>query len=1023
MGETRQIFKSLPHQERAAEAVTACFESQPRDPGPAYMIDPGAQAAPQAEMFTGTRNAPVALADDQLLANIRAVQTRALLPPSERLTRTEAAPINLDVEMETGTGKTYVYIDTMYRLHRDYGWSKFIVVVPSIAIREGVFKTFQDTEVHFQERYGHKVRRFIYDSGRLEQLTTFSEDRGLHCMIINAQAFTGDVDAAKKAQAGKKAGGGRVIFDTPDKFGSRRPIDVIAANRPILILDEPQRLEGPKVRAALGLFKAPIALRYSATHKTRHDLVHRLDALDAYNAKLVKRIMVRGVASKGLGGTTGYMVLEGFERRGSQPPRARLHMEVAKKGGEPRRVSRWVEKGANLYEMSGGLDQYEGLVVADMHAGEGWLSFTRHEPIRLGEINGTDDQSAVRRIQIRETIRAHFERERQLHGRNIKVLSLFFIDEVAKYRLYDEDGAARSGVYATMFEEEYRAAIEELGALDTTDDVWHRYLKRDAAADVHKGYFSIDRKGRLDDPDVYRRGDETGEAKDVDAYDLILKNKGRLLSLDEPVRFVFSHSALREGWDNPNVFQICTLKHSDNEVGKRQEVGRGLRIAVDGQGNRTDGPNVHDINLLTVVASESYEDFAKALQDELREALKGRPLKANAAFFEGKTIGVGDNEQTIDENTAKGLEFWLIQNGYVDRNHQIQPSYHEAKKNGSLAGLPEDLVSMKDGLLALVDTVYDPSLADGIVGNGRKTITPRVRRENFDRAAFEELWSRINRKAVYFTDFDTDALVAAAIRRLDKDLSVPKQQVVVTGGAQRQALDADAIRSGRGFQTDRAGIEHVACVESTIRYDLVGRLAAETRLTRRTTGAILKGVKAQTFAMFGQNPETFIKKTADLVRVEKVRLAIEKLRYDRTAQRYDATIFTSDQPTVDAARTIASSRSVFDHVVTDSDAELEFATKLEGEDRVVVYAKLPRSFTIPTPGGSYNPDWAIAFKDPKTAAKYIYFVAETKGSMKDEDLRAGELQRIECASRFFDVVDEVRYEKIDGYDKLIDLIS
>jgi len=408
----------------------------------------------------------------------------------------------------------------------------------------------------------------------------------------------------------------------------------------------------------------------------------------------------------------------------------------------------------------------------------------------------------------------------------------------------------------------------------------------------------------------------------------------------------------------------------------------------------------------------------------MREALKGRPLKANATFFEGKTIRVGDDEQRVEEDAAKGLEFWLIQNGYVDRNHQIQASYHEAKKNGSLASLPEDLAPIKDGLLALVDTVYDPSLAKEMVGDGRKTVTPRLRRENFDKTAFQDLWGRINRKAVYFTDFDTAALIDAATRRLDKDLNVPKQQVVVTGGAQKKTLDAEAVRSGQSFQTNRTATERVASVESTIHYDLVGRLAAETRLTRRTTGAVLKSIQAQTFAMFGQNPETFIKKAADLIRAEKVRLAIEKLRYDRTAQSYDATIFTSDQPTVDATRTLPSSRSVFDHIVTDSDTELEFATKLEGEDRVIVYAKLPRGFVIPTPGGNYNPDWAIAFEDPKTAEKHIYFVAETKGSMMEEDLRAGELQRIECATRFFDnVVNEVRYEKIDGYDKLIDLIS
>ena len=1018
MGETRQVFKSLPHQERAAEAVIACFEGQPRDSGHAYMIDPGAQADAQAQMFSGTRNAPAALTDDQLLANIRAVQSRSLLPPSKALTRTEAAPINLDVEMETGTGKTYVYIDTMYRLHRDYGWSKFIVVVPSVAIREGVFKTFADTENHFQGLYHHKVRRFIYDSARLEQLTTFSEDRGLHCMIINAQAFTGDF---KEDQSSKAS---RIIFGTPDKFGSRRPIDVIAANRPILILDEPQRLEGPKVKTALGLFKAPIALRYSATHKTRHDLIHRLDALDAYNAQLVKRIMVRGVTTKGMGGTTGYMVLDDIRVSIAKPPEARLHMEVARKDGEPRRMYRWVGKNVNLYDLSGGLDQYEGLVVSDIDANARSLSFTTREPIHQGEIVGTDEQSAVRRVQIRETIRVHFERERQLHSHSIKVLSLFFIDEVAKYRLYGDDGGQQAGEYARLFEEEYAAAIEELGALDATDDEWHRYLKRDGAGAVHAGYFSVDKKGQLRDPDTHARGDEKGEAKDISAYDLILKNKGRLLSLDEPVRFIFSHSALREGWDNPNVFQICTLKHSDNEVGKRQEVGRGLRIAVDRHGNRTDGTNVHDINVLTVVASESYEDFAKALQDEMRDALKGRPLEANEAFFKGKVIPTSNGNVTIDEATARKLQFWLIQNAYVDHSYQILPAYHTAKSTGSLVALPVDLAPMQDGLLALVDTVYDPSQALKIV-NGHKTITPRLHRPNFEKAAFQELWGRINQKAVYYTDFDTKALTEAAIRRLDADLSVPKQQILVTGGAQRQTLDAEDVRAGRSFQEDRNSTEaRTEGIRSAIRYDLVGRLASETRLTRRTSGAILKGVRAQTFAMFGQNPEAFIKRAAELIRTEKVRLAIEKLRYDRTTQSYDATIFTSDQATVDRARTLSSTRSVFDHVVTDSETERAFATKLEGTDRVIVYAKLPRGFTIPTLGGSYNPDWAIAFEDTKTLARHIYFVAETKGSMMKEDLRTGEAQRIECATRFFvDVVEGVRYEKIDGYDKLIELIT
>lgn len=1011
----------MAYQETAAQSVVDCFTGQPRIEGLSYQIDPGKEASSQASFIgdVGFRNADVKLSREQLLENMRDVQMRQHLPPSKELVESRAAPINLDVEMETGTGKTYVYIDTMYRLYREYGWSKFIVVVPSVAIREGVFQTFEDTEDHFQALYGHKVRRFVYDSSRPEPILAFSDSPGLHCMIINTQAFASEVKAEGTESKTLR------MFREMDQFGSRRPIDLIAGNRPILILDEPQRLEGAATQGALTRFRAPIALRYSATHKTRHNLVHRLDALDAYNRKLVKRISVRGVTVKNLPGTNGYLYLSGFRTfPDGRPPEARLQIEYALQGGSVKRRHLWVGKGDDIEDKSSGLTEYEGYTVADVDVVNGTLSFTNGEIIEVGRVVGDVDESAVRRIQIRETIRAHFERERHLFPRGIKVLSLFFIDEVAKYRRYDEAGDALPGEYAEMFEEEYERAVAEVRELDATDAAWHEYLKRDTAAQVHEGYFSIDKKGRMVDPDVNKRGEEAGEAKDASSYDLILKDKARLLSIEEPVRFIFSHSALREGWDNPNVFTICTLKQSGHEIGKRQEVGRGLRISVDSNGDRTDDPSiVHDINVLTVVASESYETFAKGLQDEMAKALAGRPRKANAAFFTGQVLKTDTGSITVTPEDAKKLERWLVRSGYIDDDDQIQPAWHEAKENNTLEPLPPELAGSAQAFIALVDTVFDESALRRLIGNGRKTVQLRVVRENLEKKAFQELWSRINQKAVYFSDFDSDALIKAAVRRLDRDLSVQQQVIVVSGANLQTGIDVEQVRRGSAFAEERARYEvNEQPVESKIRYDMVGQLASLTRLTRASAGKILQQISPKTFALFGRNPEQFLRKAADLIRREKVQLAIETLRYEKTGDRYDVSIFETDKPEVAIDRAVQARDHVYDYVAVDSDTERTFAERLESAEEVIVYAKLPRGFTIPTPGGNYNPDWAIALE--ANGVREIYFVAETKGAAEDEELRASEKQNIDSAKRYFeDVAQDVTFRKVASYDELRQAIS
>ena len=581
-------FKKQAYQTNAVDAVANCFIGQPINSGIQYRVDPGRLNSGEQQTSlddAGFKNNEIVLNTAQLLDNIHAVQRHQNLPLSavQVIDKKTGCAINLDIEMETGTGKTYCYIKSVFELNKRYGWSKFIIVVPSIAIREGVYKSLEITAEHFLEDYSKKIRFFIYNSKQLHNLEGFSSDAGINVMVINVQAFNA---------TGKD---NRRIYLELDDFQSRKPIDVIAANRPILILDEPQKMEGDKTLESFKNFKPLMILRYSATHKTEHNKIHRLDALDAYNQKLVKKIAVRGISVKGLSGTNAYLYLGGVEISTSKPPVVSVELEIKKKSGI-KRVLRKLGKGDNLFELSGGLDQYQGFVVVDINANTNTLSFTNGHEVRVGEVTGDVNEEALRRIQIREAIKAHFDKEQVLFHQGIKVLTLFFIDTVAKYKKYDENGE-NSGEYAQMFEEEYTQQLNEVLSLD--DNTYNDYLRGIETGRTHEGYFAIDKKfKRLIDPKIAARSTETD---DVDAYDLILKNKERLLSLAEPVRFIFSHSALREGWDNPNVFVICALKHSDNTISRRQEVGRGMRLSVDQNGERMDNPaTVHDVNVLTV---------------------------------------------------------------------------------------------------------------------------------------------------------------------------------------------------------------------------------------------------------------------------------------------------------------------------------------------------------------------------------------------------------------------------------------
>ena len=983
-------FKVQPYQTAAVEAVVDCFAGQLNTAGLSYRIDPGAVAkgatiGSTLGEETGFKNADLQLTDTQLLNNIHTVQRLQNLPLSEKLVSSAGCKLNLDVEMETGTGKTYCYVKTFFELHKRYGWSKFIVVVPSIAIREGVLKTLQITAEHFTESYGKKARFFAYNSKQLHHLESYSSDAGINVMVINIQAFNA---------TGKD---NRRIYDELDDFQSRKPIDVISANRPILILDEPQKMEGKKTLEALAKFKPLMILRYSATHKTNHNKIHRLDALDAYNQKLVKKIAVRGIAVKGLAGTNAYLYLESIEIS-KQAPVARIEIEVKQNNGIKRIVKR-LQKGTDLYTESNNLDQYKGFVISQIDANADAVEFTNGHLLSAGDATGDVTEMAMRRIQIREAIKAHFEKEQRLFAQGIKVLSLFFIDEVVKYRDYSQ--ADEQGEYARIFKEEYEQLKNEyLSELALDNQAYRKYLSDIAVGRTHNGYFAIDKKTKkLTDPSFKTRGEEAGLSDDIDAYDLILKDKERLLSFEEPVRFIFSHSALREGWDNPNVFVMCMLKHSDNTISRRQEVGRGLRICVNQHGDRQDHPaTVHDVNVLTVVASESYKDFVGNLQREISDSLSARPRKADEAYFTGKVITTDSGRAEVTATMAKQIYKYLLKNDYTDDADQIAAAYHEAKANGTLAALPAELAPLSEQIFGLINSVFSESqLPD--VGDDRAPKTNPLN-ANFDKKEFKALWNRINHKAVYRVEFESAELVRNSVNTLDAELRVTPLQYTIQGGIQGDQITDDQLKSGSGFALTNTTVEtHNASVHSLVTYDLIGKLAEHTQLTRKTIAEILSGIQPAVFKQFKQNPEHFIAEGSRLINEQKATIIIERLSYDQLTETHDIDIFTAGQSKQDFTKAGGKLKNhIYDYVITDSNVERKFITELDTSSEVVVYAKLPRGFLIPTPVGDYNPDWAISFKEG--SVKHIYFVAETKGSMSSMELREIEKTKIKCARKF-----------------------
>ena len=1014
-------FKQQQYQDNAVMSIVECFKGQEKGSRKDIIarytktLDKGTLIEEIEDIeIVSFGNYKITLTEAERRQNIRNVQK------SNDITYTDNQSLNdFSVEMETGTGKTYTYIKTMYELNKEYGWSKFIVMVPSIAIREGVQKSFEITQEHFQEIYHKKIRFFVYNSSNssnIANINTFASDDSIQVMIINYQAF-----AAKGAA-------NRRIYEELDELQSRRPIDVIKSVRPILIIDEPQKF-GDKTESLFEEFNPLLTIRYSATHKKNkeYNKVYRLDAIDAYNQKLVKKINVKGIEILNNKSEDTYLFLDSVNISDKKDPQALMEIEVKTSTGTSRRLMR-IKAGDDLYTKSGYLTPYKGYVVSEIDGRYEYdkVCFTNGVEIKVGQAFGDVDQNQIIRIQIRETIRSHFEKEKELYKSGIKVLSLFFIDEVVKYKDWST-GEALKGEYAQMFEEEYDKALSKYRTLiDKEYTEYTEYLDSFDTRKIHAGYFSIDKKGHETDSKINDKKEYL--SFDEDAYDLIMKDKERLLSLEEPVRFIFSHSALREGWDNPNIFQICTLKHSNSEISKRQEIGRGLRICVNNNGERMDYKllenNFYNINTLTVIASESYDSFAKALQNEIMESLSERPKNFTIDLFKNRVLtnDNGEKYKFTDINTTKFLSFNL-QKGYVDGNSlKITDKFIEDMENDKLEVM-EELKNFKEQVYMLLKKIYSSANTKLINDERKENIRRLSPNANFMKKEFQDLWKKINIKTVYEVYFDTKELIEKSITAIDLKLELNKMKIRITEGSQKDEITSAALRLRESMSEYKSRDESIEDISpSQIKYDLIGELTRDTGLTRKTIIGILQGIKKEKFNMYKYNPEEFIRKVANIINQEKAATVINGITYHKTEQKYDNSIFTINNVRGELGENAFDAKKhIYDFLITDSKNEANFAKKLETGE-VTVYAKLPNGFKIPTPVGNYNPDWAIVFENPKF--KYVYFIAETKGNLDSMELREVEKAKIECARKHFECLcsDTVKYDVVDSYDTLINML-
>lgn len=1027
------IFKELQYQLDAVKAVTDVFKGQPNTKLSQYTRDIGKLSNPQGQQMRlfgegsdltlatddenyaiGYANNPIQIDDNEALHNIQDVQERENIKRDTNLIK-KLSPLDLDVEMETGTGKTYVYIRTIFELNKLYGFSKFIIMVPSIAIREGVKKSFKMTENHFYQIYQKKATYFIYNSSNLSLIDSFAKSNSIQVMIINSQAFNSSTKE------------NRNIYKELETFQSRRPIDVIKKTNPILILDEPQKLSGKKTTESIKTFNPLFTINYSATHKEHHNLVYVLDALDAYNQKLVKKIQVKAITVSNIKGTNDYLYLEDIILQNAGNPKIRLSFYKNTKNGI-KKVTETLDKGDNIYNASGELTIYKNRYIIDeIDYISGTVKLLNGKYLKKGEVYGDDSQEAIRKAQIRETIKSHFDKEAENFKKGIKTLSLFFIDEVVKYRDYDRPD--KKGEYARYFEEEYQAQLNSR-LISESNPAYVDYLKKYSPDQVQEGYFSIDKKTGHS-IDTTKEDDENNTS----AYDLILKNKERLLSFDEPTRFIFSHSALREGWDNPNIFQICTLRNTNSEIQKRQEIGRGLRIALNQNGTRQDvsvlGKEFFDVNKLTVIANDSYDNFVRGLQEEYKQNIYDRPSKADEQYFISKfIINCKTEEKTqISKEQSHSIYRWLLKNDYIDDNDNVTDKFKEDLSKNSVESLPIELIPYKESIINLVSKVGTKGEID--IENGNKPVINNSLNSNFRTKEFQELWNNINHKYSYRVSFDSNELIENCINSIKANLtSVTRLKYNVVTGQQNNQITKMDLDNKNSFSQERNGSysENIDASHSTsAKYDLIYNITKKTNLIRKTVSKILIGTK-ETLRFFRENPEEYINKVSELINQQKASVIVNHISYYPMEDRFESDIFNESHKDFDSNKVFESKKAIQDYVFVDGNAkngnsiEMNFAKQLEAQKDVKVYAKLPSKFYIPTPMGKYTPDWAIVFENDKS--REIYFIAETKGSLDSLELRAVEKGKINCAKSLYNKEgSKLHYEQVTKFDDLYNSIK
>ncbi len=916
------------------------------------------------------------LVDDQLLDNLRSVQLRNGLAPSSTL-----ASGDFTVEMETGTGKTYVYLRTIFELNKRYGFTKFVIVVPSVAIKEGVYKSLQITEEHFKSMYaGVPVDFFLYDSSKLGQVRNFATSATIQIMVVT-------VGAINKKEVNN-------LYKDSEKTGGEKPIDLIRATRPIVIVDEPQSVDGGLSgagKAALDAMNPLCTLRYSATHANKHHMVYRLDAVDAYERKLVKQIEVAAATIEDAFNKPYVRLLEVSNKKGISA-KVELHVQTAT-GAKPQVLT--VNDGDDLEQLA------KRAVYADFRVGE--INTAKGEEfmelrypggevyLALGQAHGEVDALAVQREMIRRTIKEHLEKEKLLRPKGIKVLSLFFIESVARYRQYDKDGNPVKGDYARIFEEEYRRAAK----LPAFQSLFGEVDLAQEAAAVHDGYFSIDKKGRWADPELDKEGGLKNETSRADAergYNLIMKEKEKLLTFSTPLKFIFSHSALKEGWDNPNVFQICALREMGSERERRQTLGRGLRLCVNQDGQRVYG---HDVNRLTVIATESYQEFADQLQKEIEADTGIRFGIVEQHQFATIAITTTDGKVApLGADQSKALWDHLRAAGHIDAKGKVQDSLKVALKDGKLA-LPEAFEPYRGQVAELLRKV-----------TGRVEVKNRDDRETVplrkgaDGKAvtlsedFKALWDRIKHKTTYRVQFDNDKLIRDCTAALTRDLHIAR--------ARLQWRKAEIGIGKAGVEArEKEGAYTVTLDEADIELpDLLTDLQDRTQLTRRTLVKIL--TECERLDDFKRNPQQFIEQAAEIINRCKRMALVDGIRYQRMGDDavWAQELFETEELTGYLTNMLRDTkRSIYEHVVYDSATERDFADALEKDDDVVLYAKLPGWFKVPTPLGNYNPDWAVLVN--KDGTRRLYFVVETKSSLFTDDLRSKESAKIECGKAHF----------------------